>query len=200
MKSKLLFFFLGLLISFLITTSVRFFTYSEKHTHFHANFAVFVDGKRIEFKDNRFMEEISACSESGEVQPRQRAHLHEGNQDTIHIHQSGVTWAHFLLNLGLNVGDDFLVDDNKAVLKNTDTKKISFILNGKSVKSISNELIKSEDRLLINFGAETKEQINNEFNLVSTEAGEFNKKNDPASCSGHGDLKFVEKLKKALVN
>ena len=66
--------------------------------HFHPNFAVYVNGDRIDFTDEKFSEDIEWCSITGKQNPEDRVHLHERNQDTIHIHADGVSWGHFFAN------------------------------------------------------------------------------------------------------
>lgn len=199
MKQKAIFLIIGSILGILLFGFIRFFTIHEHHTHFHANFAIFINGNRVNLTDNKYMEEISSCLETKEIQPKQRAHLHENNQDTLHVHHEGVTWGHFLMNIGFNVGTDYLVDDKGVIYKSDDKNKLTFILNGSQVRSIGNELIKSEDRLLINYGSETAETLQDaQFKTVAENAHEFNLKNDPAACSGHGELGFIERLKKAF--
>lgn len=57
-----------------------------------------------------------------------------------------------------------------------------FILNGKEVANPSNSLIRSEDRLLVVYGNESPENLQQEFDSVSRNAGEYNNKYDPGSC------------------
>lgn len=160
--------------------------------HFHANFAVYVDGERIDFTDEKFSEDIAWCSISGKQEPKDRVHLHERNQETIHIHASWVSWWHFFSNNdiifsgdNINISEDF--KDQSGVFTQTETKKMSFLLNWKSVKNPFNRLINSEDKLLINYGSQSDEEIQELYTTVSSNAGEYNAKYDPGGCGGTND-------------
>jgi hypothetical protein len=201
MKNKLPIAFISFLITFLLLGIIRFITFAEeKHTHYHANFALFINGTKVNFSDNKYMEEVSACYSEGDIQPRQRVHLHEKNGDLIHVHHDGVTWGHLLTNLEFALSDDYLIDDKGIVYKQDDTNSLSFILNGKAIDNPYNTLMKSEDRLLINYGPEKESDlITNRFNEVKNNAGEYNHKQDPSTCSGQQHSSLKDRLVKSFL-
>lgn len=204
-KTKLGYILIGILISFIITTGIRFLTYKEmEDTHFHANVAIFINGQRVDLSKDKYMEPISACTvEEGEKQlATQRTHLHSNNPETVHVHDDGVLWGHFLTGIRFNVGKDYIVTDEGKGYQNADGKMVTYVLNGKIINNPSNYEIESQDRLLINYGSESQDDLlNNQFKQVSTNAKEYNEKNDPATCSGkHEELDFWEKLKRSLIN
>ena len=45
--------------------------------HYHANFAIFLDGKQWDFGKDIYMEETSRCNITMDVKPQDRIHLHE---------------------------------------------------------------------------------------------------------------------------
>jgi hypothetical protein len=182
-------------------------------THHHANWAIVVNGTRIDLSGDRFMEEISACNAGDEgIQPSQRIHMHENLQDVVHVHHQGATWGHLMTNLGLGLGDDFLFLDRGLVegidgvapdgrlTSGTDGGRLVFVVNGFVVPSLTNRVVASEDRALIAWTDGDVETVRTEwFESVANDAGEFNERMDPASCSGgHGDLPFLTRLRLAF--
>jgi len=152
--------------------------------HFHANFAVYVDGERVDFSGDQYMEDVAGCSITGEIMPKDRAHLHENNADTIHIHAAGVSWGHFFANNDITFWDNYLALDTGELYTNTEGKTMSYVLNGKVRSSTYNKLINSEDRLLVAYGDESEQELLELYNTVSDNAWEFNHKYDPGSCGG----------------
>ena len=59
--------------------------YTEK-VHYHANFAVAIDGVKYDFSPDKYMEEIAGCYKTEVDRPQDRVHLHEKNGNTIHVH------------------------------------------------------------------------------------------------------------------
>lgn len=174
----------GILIGMLVILGIRFVSYQPpKDVHYHANFAVYVDGKQEQFSNPLLYEEISECSISTEEKPGERAHLHENIKDVVHVEDSAVTWGNFFQNINWNVSDKYL-DTSDVLLVNTDTKKVTYILNGEEVSNISNKVIGDKDRLLVSYGIATKDEINKQFSTVATTAEKYNVTKDPASCSG----------------
>src|SRR5690606_21078754 len=108
------------------------------HVHYHANWAVVVDGERLDLSGDRYMEDVFQCSADPSAQrPEDRVHMHENNQDIVHVHAAGVTWGHFLANLGFGVGDDYLETDGGRYATG-EGGSLKFILNGQPVRSIRN--------------------------------------------------------------
>lgn len=191
---------IGVVAGVLLLGTARFLAMPESHAvHYHANWAVFIDGERLDLTANRYMEDIGSCSvDPTRQRPEDRVHMHEANQDVVHVHASGVSWGHFLANLRFAVGDDFLVTD-RARYDPGDGRTLKFILNGQAIRSIANRAIGDEDRLLISFGAESEEEVAaSQFAQVASTAGTFNTMPDPASCSGPHEHTTGEKLRAAF--
>jgi hypothetical protein len=170
-------------------------------THFHANWAVYIDGERLDFSDRRYMEEISSCySVDGAVTPQARVHMHEGNYDVVHVHHPGATWGHLAGNIEIGLGEGYLILDDGTRIFDGEHGRFTYILNGQALTSAHNELIASEDRLLISYGSESLSELAEErFNQVPSSAGEYNTREDPATCSGVMEpLGFWDRLRLAF--
>ena len=174
---------------------------SPEATHFHVNWAIYVDGKRLDLSDQRYMEEVTSCySVDGEVTPQSRVHMHEGNHDVVHVHHLGVTWGHLAGNLGIGFGEGYLILNDGTRIFDGERGRFTYILNGQLLTSAHNQLLASEDRLLINYCSESLDEIaDKRFAQVATTAGEYNMREDPATCSGSGEpLGIWERLKSAF--
>jgi len=168
-------------------------------THHHANWAVFVDGERLDLSGDQFMEEVSACSASDKgILPTQRIHLHENEDDVVHVHHPGATWGALMANLDMSLGDRHLFTaDGERYFRGEDGRSMVFILNGIAVPSVHNRVVASGDRLLISVGAEPG-AAEREYARVADNALEYNEMMDPASCAGHGALPLLTRLRLAF--
>ena len=190
---------IGLLAGFLWLVALRFFLVKVPETHYHANFAVYIDGTREEFKDFTYYEEIAACSSDYADNPKGRTHMHNQVNDVIHVHDKRVTYGNFFQNIGWSVGQGYIVTRDGKVLQSGNGKDVKFIINGQEVSNIMNRVIVSEDRLLVSYGDATTD-FDTQFNTVASTAAEVNGKQDPASCSGLNGAQhasFKERLKRA---
>lgn len=172
----------------------------EQATHYHANWAVFVRGERLDLSGERYMEDVVRCkADPTRVDPQDRVHMHAGNHDVVHVHDGGATWGHLLANLGFGVGGDYLVTDAGERYVSGEEGSLKFVLNGREVSSIRNEVIASEDRLLISFGPETVEEVTRtQYPRVASDAGEYNHRPDPAGCAGPGEATLGDRLRRAF--
>lgn len=191
----------GVAVGVLALAGFRLAFVSMPHPpHYHANFAIFIDGARVDLSSDRYMEEVSACVAGAEVQPRGRAHLHENDHDVAHVHHDGVTWGHLLTNLRFGLGDDYLAPDEGPVLTEGAGKSLKFVLNGQPQFAVDGELIRSGDRLLISYGAESEaEVLRTQYPAVASNAEEFNQRQDPATCAGSHEATFGDRLRHAFL-
>jgi hypothetical protein len=190
----------GVLIGVIGLAVYRFaFAPVEEPTHYHANFALVVDGERVDLSGDKYMEEVGACTVSETVLPTERAHLHGNNPDVAHVHHEGVTWGHLLANLGFGVGEGYLLLDRGRMYSAGEGRTLKFILNGQPQFSVRNELIRSGARLLISYGPESEaEALRTQFPTVASSAEEYNQRPDPAGCSGAHEVTLWDRVRHAF--
>jgi hypothetical protein len=199
--NKLVFFAAGAVTLFLLLGVVRYSaSAADQAVHYHANWAVFVNGQRLDLSGNDYMEDVMQCSvDPTHQRAEERVHMHANNQDVVHVHASGVTWGHLLANLGMWAGRDYL-DLGDRVLRNGPDGQLKLIRNGQSTFSLRALPIESEDRLLISFGPESVDEvIATQFPSVASTAGEYNTLPDPASCSGGAEESTATRLRRAFL-
>lgn len=187
---------IGAVMGVLLLIAVRFIFMKPEITHYHANFAVFIDGKRQEFNGPGYYEEVQACSAT--ESPRGRTHMHMPDNNVAHVHDKNVTWGHFFESIGWALGPDALVTDDE-VYHSDQKKALIFYLNGKEVASPFNEVIGNEDVLVVSYGdgsADLKKQA--EAAKEPTPARTANVQTDPAACRGEEELGIKARLKNAV--
>ncbi|MDB5186172.1 MAG: hypothetical protein JWL85_695 [Candidatus Saccharibacteria bacterium] len=188
----------GFLLGAIWLVALRYVTYKNDAVHYHANFALYINGQREEFKSFTYYEEVAACTSDAVDNPKVRVHMHDQNNHLIHVHASGVTWGHFFANLGFTLGDTVLKTDNGIFADGTDGNKLEFLLNGQKVNGIANKIITSEDTLLINYGKDSEDTLKQRYDGIPHDAGVANTKQDPSTCSGSEDPTSLERLKKSI--
>src|SRR4051812_3302898 len=92
------------LLGALIILAIRFATYTPEHVHYHANFAVYINGQREQYKAAKYYTETAVCSANKIATPGERAHMHESINSVIHVHDHAATWGQFFANLGWALG------------------------------------------------------------------------------------------------
>tara|TARA_Y100000590_G_scaffold426695_1_gene536079 strand:- start:4380 stop:5024 length:645 start_codon:yes stop_codon:yes gene_type:complete len=157
----------------------------SEQVHYHANFAVFINGERLDLSSTRYMHDVSCKVDPGAMLPVDRAHMHENIHDVVHVHHEGTTWGHFFQNLDFAIGDNFLITDNGDSFFSDNDKQMKFVLDGIEVFSVFNRVIESEDRLLISFGSESiGEVIDLQLPEIPSTASLFNQSpQDTGGCS-----------------
>jgi hypothetical protein len=193
---------LALIIGFIAgvvwLVAVRFITYESDAVHYHANFAVYINGQRETFDNFTFYEEVASCNADELGNPKTRVHMHDKVNHVVHVHDNAATWGHFFANLGYALGNDVIKTDKGTFVSGTEEKALRFILNGNESESIANQTIRSEDVLLIDFGEASTPMLMERYDDIKRDAGEYNQRDDPSSCKGNKHLSFGERLKIAI--
>jgi len=171
-------------LGFLTLAAVRFFVAKPPaETHYHADFAVFINGKREAFVGPGYYEEVAACTaDAANNDPKTRTHMHDNVSDVVHVHDKRVTWQDFFTNIGWSIGPDYVRSlDTLYVTNDADT--VTFILNGKKVDRVDNLVIGDQDKLLVSYGptgADTAAQ----YAQIKNDAAKYDAGADPSTCQG----------------
>ncbi|MFA5003788.1 MAG: hypothetical protein WC498_00725 [Candidatus Saccharimonadales bacterium] len=176
----------GVLVGALIILGIRFVTYQpEEVVHYHANFAMYLNGQRELFKNPVYYTDLTeSCAVEEQMSPHERAHMHDGVNDVVHVEDHAVTWGQFFQNLGWVV-DNNIIRTPTQLLTPTDQNKITFMLNGEETSNLVSRIIQDRDQLLVDFGATSTQDLQKEFKTVPSTAVKYDTSQDPKSCSGH---------------
>ena len=86
-------------------------------------------------------------------------HFEDSDGTTIHRHSSGVTLGYLFDSLGFTVNDEcFAFPDGRQFCTNEDYS-LKYYINHQSVGNIYDYVLEDDDRILISFGPETPEEI-----------------------------------------
>jgi len=186
----------GVILGALIILVIRFATYKPDAVHYHANFAVYINGQREQFKSPRYYEETagpSCSSEEHSDDPAERAHMHMPVNDVVHVHDHAVTWGIFFQNLGWALGNDYIHTVDQYYPADPQ-HQLTFILNGKKINGAANRVIGDEDKLLINYGDQSTDQLQAEYKAIPATAHKYDVSKDTAACGAKTTPTFHDRL------
>ncbi len=175
----------GVVLGVLIVLVIRFATYNPPTVHYHANFAVFINGQREEFKSPQYYQEVNICSLHGAT-PISRAHMHDKVNNVVHVHAEAVTWGEFFQNIGWGIGMTYLSTPDKVYVADG-TSQVNIILNGHDLTGLSNiasTVIHDKDQLLVSYGNESSATLKQQFKSVGNTAAKYDSEKDSSACSG----------------
>lgn len=103
-----------LLVLLLIVLAIAFYspTYQPEadHTHYHAGFRVYLGDDLQDYSGIQYMN-FTPCSEHVQKKTKaeeqiEKAHLHDGVGDVVHVHRRGAVWGDLFKNIGANLPSD----------------------------------------------------------------------------------------------
>lgn len=116
-----------------------------KEVHYHAGFQIYVDGKLQDFSGAKYML-VKPCGkeEQDENEQLEKAHLHDGVGDVVHVEAEGVKWGDLFKNI------NFKFDR---------AKQMEGYANGEKIEDILTYPIKPYDSVVIFVGKSDKKLL-----------------------------------------
>lgn len=119
-------------------------TRPAEHVHYHAGFRVYINGTLQDYSSFTFMN-IKPCAEpedhqnglSPEEEQQEKAHLHDGIGDVVHVHRSNATWQDLFTNIKVTFPDNAPVEGYR---------------NGEPVENLLNQTIQSYESVIFFVG------------------------------------------------
>ena len=175
--------------------------------HTHADFAIWVDGQKIDFSGPEYMSGTSDEHDPDHEKHDKYLHLHDGNGHVIHRHKPGLTFGDFLATIGVHVEAYYEQYRKECVtvphmaevcdaLQANDPKHWSFYVNGVLRNVLEDDppqnitnlgyakgyVFHDGDQILLRFGIDDPEQIRREIESVGSDACKYSK-----TCPWRGD-------------
>ena len=120
--------------------------------HEHASLLVRIFGDKFDFSATTYQIKNSWI------------HFEESDGNTIHRHSSGITLGYLFETLSIGIDENcYVFSDGRQFCTNEDYS-LKYFINGDSVNSINDHVVQDDDRILISYGGETKEQITEQLN------------------------------------
>ena len=127
--------------------------------HGHANFKVYIDGKPLDFADNKYYMKSSFLHLDDNPNKEEASSV-------LHMHATGVPLWIFFKSIGMDFNNDCITLENKQKFCNNGDKKLKFFVNGRENNEFGNYAFKDSDKILISYGNENQEQIQNQLNSI----------------------------------
>lgn len=186
------------MLGVVVILGIRFFTYKIDTVHYHANFALYVNGRQEQFSGIQYYTEAEMCTLDTTMIPTERAHMHDNVNNVVHVEDHAVTWGQLFVNLGWYMGPDFMQSPDDTMYKEAGDSKLNVIIDGQNytdLGGVANRVIKDQDKLLVSFGNEVDSTLQQEYNAIPSTARHYDVTKDPASCSGsHSSVTMHNRL------
>jgi len=115
--------------------------------HEHASLLVRIFGDKFDFDSPAYQIKSSWI------------HFEDSDGTTIHRHSSGVTLDYLFANIGISIDNEcYKFPDGRQFCTNEDYS-LKYFINHEPVKDINDYVLEEGDRILITYGNETPEQI-----------------------------------------
>jgi len=128
--------------------------------HFHADFKVFINGEAFDFTRSQYQSD-----ENHVLNPAM--HLHDGNGNILHKHQSDATIGDFFDSIGMQLSSRCLVLDNNDSYCNSGEQTLKMRVNEKPNYQFGDYSLNDLDRILISYGNESESQLTLQMDSVT---------------------------------
>ena len=135
--------------------------------HIHADWKFYINGKTLDFSDKSYSRIREGKSASSFIHVEPDSSTAEKPGDVLHMHATGVPLWVFFKSIGMDFNKDCITLDNKEKFCNDENKKLKFFVNGKENNEFENYVFKNLDKILIRYGNENQERIQNQLNSIT---------------------------------
>ncbi len=141
--------------------------------HSHADFAVWIDRKQLDFSADKYMTKPGLDDTLPAGDPRKYFHLHDGNGHVIHRHKPGLGLDEFFKTIGFTLTDSCLtLDTNEKVCTTPDGSKAwRMYVNGVELSPVKPQYVfQDDDAILLTYGPNDSAEVRKELNAMSHDA------------------------------
>ena len=125
--------------------------------HVHASMLVRIFGDKFDFSAPSYQVKSAWI------------HFESSDGETIHRHASGVTTGYLFENLGITIDSNcFIFSDGRQFCTNEDYS-LKYYINHKAVSDINDYVFEDQDRILISYGSESQEQIEQQLEELDSQ-------------------------------
>ena len=135
--------------------------------HIHADWRVYIRDKSLDFSDKSYSRIREGKSASSFIHVEPDPSTGEKPGDVIHMHATGVPLWVFFKSISMDFNKDCITLENNEKFCNDRDKKLKFFVNGKENNEFENYVFKNLDKILISYGNENQEQIQNQLNSIT---------------------------------
>lgn len=139
--------------------------------HTHADFAVYVSGKRVDFAKDEYMSGLSTGSldDADHQQHDKYYHLHDGIGTVIHRHKPDLPLSQFFKSIGFTMAEDCFTQPDDQPICNNGSKTWKMYVNGTERPMEPGLVFTDEDKILITYDANQAE-LQRELAALTDEA------------------------------
>ncbi len=139
------------------------FTYYDDEVHVHADFIIYVNDQKIDLASEKYQSSTKQIL-------HKNVHLHDGDDNVVHRHAEGITFAEFLSSVGFNLTNECLTDDAGTTFCSDIDKVLTLYVN-KVPKTIITEYIpQEEDQVLLYYGTRDNPKLSEYLGSITDES------------------------------
>jgi hypothetical protein len=139
------------------------FTYYDDEVHVHADFLIYIDDQKMDLTSEKYQSSTKQIL-------HKNVHLHDGDDNVVHRHAEGITFAEFLASVGFTLTNECLTNDEGTSYCSNNDKVLSLFVN-KVPKTIITEYIpQEEDQVLLYFGTRDNQKLSEYQNSITDES------------------------------
>ena len=139
------------------------FKMQDKPFHIHADFKIYVNGKFLDFADEKYYEK-SRFLHLDESENKEKA------SGVLHMHAKNIPLRIFFDSIGFKFNKTCLETDSHSFCNNQDNN-IKFYVNNQPNNEFENYVFKDSDKILISYGS-VNEDIQEQLESITNYSGE----------------------------
>ena len=139
------------------------FTYYDDSVHVHADFIIYINDQKLNLTDAKYQS-------SAESIKHKNVHLHDGEDNVVHRHAEGITFAEFLSSVQFTLSDNCLSIDSGEQYCSDTVNALTLYVNKEVNPDIASYIPQEEDQILLYYGARNNLNLERYLEEVTDES------------------------------
>ena len=140
--------------------------------HIHADWKIYINGKEFDWSPYTDLHQKQMVGDKSVLGTSAFIHIHPAQSpekagDVLHMHATGIPLWIFFNSIGMDFNKDCIILENKEKFCNDSNKKLKFYVNGELNNEFENYAFNDLDKILISYGDENEEEINNQLASIT---------------------------------
>lgn len=120
--------------------------------HTHADFAIFIDGKQLDFSDPEYMADLpTEIDHSDHGHTHDTLHLHDEVATVIHRHKPGQSFGEFLNSIGIQLTTSCITLADQTQFCTNNENILTMVINNAHMPVDPNYVFVDEDQILLTY-------------------------------------------------
>ena len=138
-------------------------TYYDDEVHVHSDFVIYINDEKVDLTDEKYQS-------SAEQILHKNVHLHDNEDNVVHRHAEGITFAEFLYSIGFTLTEDCFTSSGGTEYCANAENVLKLYVNGAESQEITKYIPQEENQVMLYYGTPNNPNLQSYLDSITDES------------------------------